>query len=272
MGFMLSSTMYTGLTSDKLKACRASVDTRKYVCLAKIGKAVPAPPAPPPYSGAGWRKVGTNVYGSARRGSNIFPPYHYGSARDAKSCSEHCKDLHRCIGFTFRGSDSRCYLWLSNPTWSLGFSGWYYSTRGTKGLMPAKLLPGRAESSSLMLVTYAALTHKLSSGADDTEFELPEDVRESTVEDHDDPTLPKDEEVKPANPGEEGLEEEIREAQTPQDGDLMALSDAGADDELRTAMAEHVASTGSDSESSALSQDVNDPSEDHAKLDPFPEE
>ena len=31
-------------------------------------------------------------------------------------------------------------------------------------MMPAKLMPGRAESSSLMLVTYAALTHKLSSG------------------------------------------------------------------------------------------------------------
>ena len=43
-------------------------------------------------------------------------------------------------------------------------TGWYYSTRGTKGLMPAKLMPGRAQSSPLMLVTYAALTHKLSSG------------------------------------------------------------------------------------------------------------
>ena len=70
--------MYTGLTSDKLKACRASYDTYKYVCLAKVGKAVPAPPAPPergsffflPFAhvrGGGWGVWALGARASLRR-------------------------------------------------------------------------------------------------------------------------------------------------------------------------------------------------------------
>lgn len=258
MNFQLASSSWKGLTPDKVQPCGSSYypDTDDYKCFAKKASSGPSPTAAP-FASSSWRLVGKNVYGSVKSGSNQFTPYVFGKAEDITACSQHCNDLHRCIGFTFR-ADSYCYLWLSNPTYSMGFYGWYLSTSGVRGLIPSKLQAGSTQSSALGLVTYAQLTHKLSSGIEEEDMEtsVPNDATESPIFGFE--GVPKDDVPEYIAPGTEGLEVKDISAKSEREGALLRIANSGDSEELQSAMAEEVLSHNSDSEGTVESQNVHD--------------
>jgi len=180
-------TSFNGFKPAQLKLANPSSypSSDHYVCYAKKQSSpAPAPTNAPFNAGSAWKLVAKNAYGSAVKNKNSFTPYAYGKAKTIQACATLCTELHRCIGFSFMGVNSYCFLWLTAPVYSLGFRGWHLQSRGVVGLLPNKLVAGKAVSSSYQLITYAQTSpHKLSSGAEDEEapVKLPEDATQSPI-------------------------------------------------------------------------------------------